>query len=148
MTRPEKSLQSPGAGADITGTMGRSILSVIAGYFTMLIAVTGALGFLFLVAFDEFPTDPAAAYTGGAWVLWAELGVSGLAAAAGGYVCAWVARRRPLAHAGALTGLVAVLGIVSALTDAGLKPLWSSIGIVLIAIPAIMAGAWLRARAG
>ena len=127
--------------------MGRSILAVIAGYFTMLIAVTGAIGFLFLVAFDEFPSEPGAAYTGPAWVLWAELGVSAFAAAAGGYVCAWVARRRPLAHAGALTAVVVVLGIVSAFAEAGLKPLWSTIGVVVVAIPAITMGAWLRARA-
>ena len=56
-------------------TMLRSVLAVLAGYLTMVVAVTGSLGFLFLVWGDAFPQTPGP-YTGPAYVLVIVLGIS------------------------------------------------------------------------
>jgi hypothetical protein len=125
----------------------RSVLAVLAGYLTMVVAVTGTLGFLFLVLNDAFPQTPGP-YTGPAYVLVIELFVALLAATCGGYVCALVARRKPLHHAAALVGLMLVLGAVSLVGEAGLKPLWSTLSIVLLSPLGVLAGAWLRGRHG
>ncbi len=125
--------------------MGRSVLAIFAGYLTMLVVVTGSIGFLFLIAFDAFPTEPGP-YQGPSYVLWLELAFSGVAAVAGGYVCAHVARGRPLRHAAILIAVALVLGVVSAVLEAGLKPLWSSVAIPAVAPLGIWLGAWLRAR--
>lgn len=125
----------------------RSALAVLAGYLTMVVAVTGALGFLFLVFHDAFPQTPGP-YTGPAYVLVLELVVALLAAICGGYVCALVARRKPLHHAAALAGLMLALGVVSILGEAGMKPLWSTLSIVLASPLAAISGAWLRGRHG
>jgi hypothetical protein len=125
----------------------RSALAVLAGYLTMVVAVTGALGFLFLVFHDVFPQTPGP-YTGPTYVLVLELVVALLAAICGGYVCALVARQRPLHHAAALGGLMLALGVVSIIGEAGMKPMWSTLSIVLASPLAAMSGAWLRGRHG
>lgn len=79
-----------------------------------------------------------------AWLLWVELASSPLIAALGGYVCVWIARRRPLQHAIALVAVIMLMGAVSVVTDAGEKPLWSSIALPVLACVGALLGARLR----
>lgn len=123
----------------------RSILAVLAGYITMMLGVTSTLAILFFVARDAFP-DPPGPYTGPAWVLWVELVLGFVVAIGGGYVCGIVARRRELAHGLVLAGLALVLGIASAGAEAGLKPMWSSIGLALAGAIGVALGSAWRAR--
>ena len=123
--------------------MKRSILSVVAGYFTMMVGVSGGLAFMLLVAGSDMPSEPQP-FDGPAWILWFELAVSALAATAGGWVCARLAPKNPMRHAQALAGLMGVLGVVSVVGELGLKPLWSSIAVVVVGIAFTLLGARLR----
>lgn len=121
--------------------MKRSILSVLAGYFTMMVGVSGGLAFMMLVAGSDMPREPRP-FDGPVWILAFEITVSALAAIAGGWVCARLAPRNPMRHAQVLVGIMGALGIVSVVGELGLKPLWSSIAVVVVGI----AGALLGAR--
>ncbi|MEM6992235.1 MAG: hypothetical protein AAF721_17120 [Myxococcota bacterium] len=125
--------------------VGRSIGAVVAGYVAMVVGVTLGLALLMWIAADEFPRDPGP-YRGATWVLVVELGMAFAAAVGGGYVCGWVARRAERGHALALAGLMLALGAVSATAEAGLKPLWSSVGIVIVGVAGVVLGAAIRRR--
>jgi hypothetical protein len=127
--------------------MARSLLAIVAGYLTMLVIVTGSLGFLFLVFHDAFPREPGP-YNGPAFVLVLELAFAAIAAIAGGWICALLARRKPLHHAAVLVVAMTVLGLVSASVEAGLKPMWSTIALPIVGAIGVLFGAWLRARQG
>ena len=125
--------------------MGRSILAVIAGYLAMFIGVAIGLAILLAAFPDAFPDQPGP-YDGPTYVLVLEIVMSLIAALGGGYACAFVARRKELHHAGVLVGLMIVLGIVSVIGEAGLKPLWSSLAILVLPPAAVLYGAVLRRR--
>ena len=64
----------------------------------------------------------------------------------GGYVAAWLAGRRPLAHALAVAAIMALGATVSLIATLGKGSIWSQIaGLALIA-PSAVVGGWLRAR--
>jgi len=126
--------------------MGRSILAVISGYLAMFIGVAVGLTILLTSFPDAFPEQPGSPYDGPAYVLVLEVVISLLAALGGGYACALVARRKEVQHAGVLVGLMVVLGVVSAIGEAGLKPLWSSLTILALPPLAVLYGAVLRRR--
>ncbi len=125
--------------------MGRSILSIVAGYLTMVVGVSGALAFAAVVVLGGLPTEPTP-FTGPTYFLWIELGIGLLAAAAGGYVCVYIARHHPMQHIAVLAVLMAVLGVVSVMVDDGLKPLWSSIAVPLVGILGVVWGGHMRAK--
>ncbi len=75
-----------------------------------------------------------------------RLFVDVVAATAGGYAAAWIAPGRPIVHAGALAVVVGLLGVTSALVYLGQQPLTYSILLVVLVIPAVLLGGWLRAR--
>ena len=123
--------------------MGRSILAILAGYLTMLVGVSGALAFAAVVLLGEIPTEPKP-FDGPAYFLWVELLISLLAAIAGGYVCALVAKDAERKHIAVLIGLMLVLSVVSIAVEAGLKPRWSSIAVPLAGILGVWLGGRLR----
>jgi hypothetical protein len=123
----------------------RSILSVVAGYLTCVIGVGIGLAFLLFAFPDAFPREPGP-YEGPRFVLLLELAMSAVVAVAGGYVCGLVARRAEARHGLYLLGLMLVLGVVSALVEAGLKPLWSSLSIPIVGAVGVYLGAKLRQR--
>jgi hypothetical protein len=112
----------------------RSILAVIAGYAALVLGVGVFLAFLMFSFPGAFPSEPGP-YTGPAWILLLELAFSGL-----------VAGRAELKHALVLVGLMTVLGVVSALFEAGLKPLWSSLAMPVVGGLGVLMGAKLRQR--
>ena len=127
--------------------MKRSIIAVLAGYVTMVVAVGIGLALLLVAFGDGFaPPEEPRPFDGPAYILVLEVVVSALAALAGGYVCAWIARRNELAHALGLLGLMVPLSVLSAVGEAGLKPLWSSIAVALVGVGGVVLGALLRRR--
>lgn len=123
--------------------MWRSALAVAGGYLTMMIGVTTFFSFVVFVLLGGVPGDPAS-FRAPSWLYALELVVSAILAALGGYVCAWIARRREMRHALALVGLMAVMGIISLITEAGLKPLWSSIALTAVSCAAVPLGVRVR----
>lgn len=125
--------------------MGRSILAVVAGYLTMVVGVSGALAFAAVVVLGTLPTEPKP-FDGPAYFLWIEVLISLLAAVAGGYVCAWLARDRERTAVLYLAGLMVVLGAVTIVTDQGLKPLWSSVAVLVVGLAGVWLGRLARLR--
>jgi hypothetical protein len=123
--------------------MVRSILAVIAGYLAMFIGVSIFFAFVMGIGLGGMPQDPAS-FKPPTWLYVLELVWSPIAAIAGGYVCAWIARNRPMRHVLVLVALSAVLGIISAVVEAGMKPLWSSLAVVVLGIAGLLIGGRLR----
>ncbi len=126
--------------------MVRSILAVLGGYATMVIGVGTTLALLMALLLGDLP-EPGEPYDGPLAFLVLELALGGLAAVGGGYVCGLIARRRELSHGLALAGLIVVLGTVSAVMEAGLKPMWSSLLLPVAGAVGVIAGSKLRQRA-
>jgi hypothetical protein len=122
----------------------RSVLAVIAGYLTMMIGVTTFFAFVVMVILGGRPGDPKS-FHAPAWLFVLELVVTPVLAGLGGYVCAWIARRQQMRHALALVGVMLVMGIVTLVTDDGLKPLWSTIAVIVLGMLAVPIGARVRA---
>lgn len=117
--------------------MARSILSVIAGYLVMAIAIM----ILFAVWFGgDLEATPTTAF------LLFSLVYGFAAATAGGYVTALIAGRAEINHAAALAALAVVMGIVSVITAAGREPVWFQIANMVVVVAAILLGGSLRAR--
>src|SRR5262245_64250672 len=122
----------------------RSILAVVAGYLTLLLGVTTLFSFIVFVILRADLGSPESFHPP-AWLLWAEIISAPLIATLGGYVCAWIAKRRQMRHALVLVAVVAVMGVVSAMREIGSeRPLWTSITVTLLACAAIPLGARLR----
>jgi hypothetical protein len=75
-----------------------------------------------------------------------NLGYSFLAAAAGGYVTAWVAAANPLIHVLALALVVLALAALSALQSRGKQPIWYALALVAISPIGVLAGGLVRLR--
>jgi hypothetical protein len=75
-----------------------------------------------------------------------NLGYSFLAAAAGGYVTAWIAQANPLVHVLALGMVVLALAALSALQSRGKQPIWYQLALVAISPLGVLAGGLLRLR--
>jgi hypothetical protein len=121
----------------------RSAIAIVAGYLTMLIGVMAFFAFVVFVAFGGPPGDPKT-FEPPAWLVALELVVTPILAGLGGYVCAWIARRKPMQHALVLVGVMVVLGVFSVITDRGAKPLWSSIAVPALGCLAVPVGARVR----
>jgi hypothetical protein len=67
-------------------------------------------------------------------------------AAAGGYIAAWLAGRRPLAHAVAVALLLAAGALASLASTLGRGAIWSQVSALALMAPAAVLGGWLRAR--
>ena len=125
----------------------RSIAAVAAGYVTTLVGVSTFFAIVMVLAFGGMPAD-AATFHPPSWLLWLEIAFSPVLAAAGGYVCAWIAREREMRHACALAAVMVVMGAISVVGDAGLKPMSSTIAVVVLGIAGALGGAWLRVAQG
>jgi HAMP domain-containing protein len=125
--------------------MGRSVAAVIGGSAVMVAGVMLAnFALVLLVPGALSPAGPEA--SGSMRVLVLLLAANLLAAAAGGYVCARVAKTSELRHALALGMVQAILYAMSALMEREVGvPLWFHVGMVALLIPAAMLGGWMRA---
>jgi hypothetical protein len=75
-----------------------------------------------------------------------NLGYSFLAAAAGGYVTAWIAVHNPLVHVLALAITVLLLAALSALQQRGKQPVSYMLALVAITPLGVLAGGLIRLR--
>lgn len=123
--------------------MWRSILAVVAGYIAMVLAVTTFFALSITLIFDGTLGDPKS-FKPPEWFFYLELGITPLLAMIGGYVCAWIARSHKLQHAFALCGIGLAMGVVTLFADSGMKPLWSTLGIIVLSTAGILLGARVR----
>jgi hypothetical protein len=125
-----------------------SIVSVVAGFITtaVLVGVSTAVASRLLIgdAGSERPTPLGGTY------LAANLILSFLSAAVGGYTCAWIASHSRAVHVGVLAGLLGVLSLATALTSGpgpG-QPAWYPWVIGAIGIAGIVVGGAVRLWVG
>ena len=119
-----------------------AFLALLAGYAVMaviVVAVTALVSRL-LPSWCGQGARPATTY------LFVNLGYSFLAAAAGGYVTAWIAGSNPLLHALVLAIIVLLLGALSAFSARGRQPVTYQIALIALSPLGVMAGALVRLR--
>jgi hypothetical protein len=116
--------------------------ALAAGFLTMAALVAGLTALLMRLtpswAGDE--GKPQAGY------IFVNLGYSFLAAAAGGYVTAWVAVANPMYHVMALGIIVLALAALSALQGRGKQPIWYQLTLVALTPMGVLAGGLVRLR--
>lgn len=116
----------------------RSIGAVVAGFAV----ITAGTIFTFLVLVEDFgyrTSGPADLALGTLGALASGVG--------GGLVAAWVAARRPLAHAAGLAVPIALdTASIVAKAGPGADPLWFDLGGSAILLAGGLAGGWLVAR--
>jgi hypothetical protein len=123
--------------------MTRSLLAVVLGYVVMLVAFLGAETALTAVAPELIPqkgrpTDPL--------YFVFQLVTGFVFISVGGYTTAMLAGRSEMKHALGLGALSIAMSIVSRLQYPGDEPLWYSIALMFLAIPAALVGGYFRAR--
>ena len=129
----------------------RSLLAVLAGLgvvslltevleFALVNAVAGAR-IADMATYVAIRNEPG--------LLAAKLAYNGLAALLGGYVTARIATGEEMAHTiiGALVKTAALIWGFTADEFASFTPMWMRVALVLSTGPAMLAGAWVRARA-
>lgn len=113
----------------------RSIGAVVFGY--LLFAL---LAFAFFQISGQAPHQKAPPT-----IMAGSIAVGVVAAFLGGYAAAWLAGKRPLAHAVAVS-LALVLGAtVSLASTLGRGAIWSQLAALLLMAPSAVLGGWARA---
>jgi hypothetical protein len=120
----------------------RAFLALVAGFATMALLV---------IAFTALLTKLTPTWVGergkpNSGYMFVNLGYSFLAAAAGGYVTAFVAQRNPLIHVLVLGIIVLSLAALSALQSRGQQPIWYALALVAISPLGVLAGGLVRLR--
>ena len=124
-----------------------AFLALVAGFATMaaLVAAITALLQKFTPGWVGETEKPGGEKPGSGYIL-VNLGYSFLAAAAGGYVTAWIAQHNPLVHALALAITVLLLAALSALQQRGKQPVWYMLTLVALTPLGVLAGGLVRLR--
>jgi len=119
-----------------------AFLALLAGFGTMaaLVALITALLQKLTPGWIGEPGNPKPGY------VFVNLGYSFLAAAAGGYVTAWIAEHNPLIHVLALAITVLLLAALSALQQRGQQPVWYMLTLVALTPVGALAGGLVRLR--
>lgn len=120
----------------------RTFLALVAGFATtaLLIVIMTALLKKLTPSWAAESGHPNVGYTV------VNLGYAFLAAAAGGYVTAWMARANPLVHVLALAITVLLLAALSALQQRGPQPMWYMLTMVALTPAGVLAGGLVRLR--
>jgi hypothetical protein len=119
-----------------------AFLALVAGFVVMVLLVLG-LSALVARIVPSWTSADGIVQPGYAFV---NLGSAFLAAAAGGYITAWVAAANPLIHALALAMVVLALAALSALQSRGKQPVWFALAQVAISPLGVLAGGLVRLR--
>ena len=119
-----------------------AFLALAAGFLTMavLLAALTALLARLTPSWVGEQGKPQPGY------VFVNLGYSFLAAAAGGYVTAWLAAANPLYHVLALGIIVLALAALSALQSKGKQPVWYQLTLVALTPLGVLAGGLVRLR--
>jgi hypothetical protein len=115
----------------------RSIAAVLVGY------VVFAVGSFAVFRLSHHPPHAPASASFMLGAIAAGIGF----ALAGGYVAAWLAGRRPVGHAVAMAGVLAIGAAASLAATLGHGVVWSQTAALTLMAPAAALGGWLRARA-
>jgi hypothetical protein len=120
----------------------RTFLALASGFavIAVLVIVVTALLARTVPSWTDAAGKPEPAY------VFVNLGYSFLAAAAGGYVTAWIAAANPLIHVLALGIVVLALAALSALQARGKQPIWYQLALVAISPIGVLAGGLVRLR--
>jgi hypothetical protein len=119
-----------------------AFLALAAG-FAVMVALTMGLAAVVARIVPSWVEAEGKVLPGYAFV---NLGSAFLAAAAGGYLTAWVAEANPLIHALALAMVVLALAALSALQSRGKQPVWFALAQVAISPLGVLAGGLVRLR--
>jgi hypothetical protein len=112
----------------------RSITAVIVGY---LIFALSAFGFFQISGQPPHQAAPVPIMVG-------SIAFGMVFALLGGFIAAWLARRRPVAHGVAVAALLAVGAVISLLDTMGKGAVWSQIAALTLMAPSAVLGGWLR----
>lgn len=119
----------------------RSILAVAAGSVVWVVVALG-LDFLLVSLFPHWADPRGRAES--IPVLFLMLSYSTGTEALAGYVTGWVARRREVMHALTLGLLQLVMGVVATVKMWDTAPAWWRVAILLLVVPATVAGGQWR----
>jgi hypothetical protein len=116
----------------------RSILAVLIGYIVFAAS-----------SFAVFRVSGQAPHAEASVGFMAASIASGIVfAAAGGYVAAWLAGRRPIAHGLAMAAVLAAGAVASLAATVGHGAIWSQVAALALMAPSAVLGGWWRARRG
>ncbi len=120
-----------------------AFVALFAGFLTMALMVTVVTDFLQRLT-PEWVAEGGHPKPG---YIFVNLGYSFLAAAAGGYITAWIAGQNPLIHVLALAIVVLLLAALSALQQRGKQQVWYLLVLVALTPVGVLAGGLVRLRA-
>ena len=116
--------------------MARSVVAVVVGYLIF------ALSAFALFQVSGRPPHQAAPMS----FMLGSIVCGMIFALVGGFVAAWLARRRPVAHGVAVAAVVALGAAVSLLTTPAGSAVWSQVAALALMAPCAVLGGWLRSR--
>jgi hypothetical protein len=119
-----------------------AFLALLAGFATMAVVVMLVTALLTRLVPEWVGAEgePRPAYA------FVNLGYSFLAAAAGGYVTAWLSAANPLIHVLVLGIVVLAMGALSALQAKGKQPVWYALTLLVLSPLGVLAGGLVRLR--
>lgn len=119
-----------------------AFVALASGFLTMVILIAGLTAVLVKLTpswvRDEDKPQPG--------YIFVNLAYSFLAAAAGGYVTAWLAVANPLYHVLALAIIVLALAGLSAMQTKGKQPVWYQLTLIALSPLGVFAGGLVRLR--
>lgn len=119
-----------------------AFLALAAGFLTMAVLV-GGLTALLVNLTPSWVGDEGHPQPG---YIFVNLCYSFLAAAAGGYVTAWLAVSNPLFHDLALAIIVLAMAALSAMQSKGRQPIWYQLTLTALSPLGVLAGGLIRLR--
>lgn len=119
-----------------------AFFALAAGFLTMFVLV-GALTALLMHLTPSWVREQGKPQPG---YIFVNLAYSFLAAAAGGYVTAWVAAANPLYHVLALAIIVLAMAALSAMQQRGVQPIWYQLTLIALSPLGVFAGGIIRLR--
>jgi hypothetical protein len=120
-----------------------AFVALVAGFATMAVLIAIVTVLLRKLTPDWAAPSP----TPQPVYVFVNLGYSFVAAAAGGYVTAWIAQHNPLIHVLALAIAVLLLAALSSLQQRGQQPVWYLLTLVALTPIGVLAGGLVRLRA-
>lgn len=115
----------------------RSFVALLAGFAAMELLIAGVRAVV---------ARKGGAGTGSAVRVAVNMVCSFVAAAAGGYVTAWLAVTRPLHTVLVLAVVVLVFGAITTVQARGTRPAWQPVVLMVVCALGVMAGGLLRLR--
>ena len=116
--------------------MARSVVAVIVGYLIFALSA-----FAFFQVSGQPPHQAASMP-----IMLGSVAFGMVFALLGGYVAAWLARRRPLAHGVGVAGVLALGAAISLVSTFGTGAGWSPVAALALMAPCAIFGGWLRLR--